>query len=68
MLRMLRRDDIQGFDTTWDEVHLSIKETSQDYLFESENGMRVQEPLRTILVLHDQETAQMGQTTNLNTL
>ena len=67
MLRMFRGDDIQGFDTRWDEVHLSMKETPQAYLFGSVYKRRV-EHLQTILVLHDPDTSQKGQTTKLNTL
>ena len=30
----LRGNDVQGFDSTWDEVLLSIKETPQDHMLE----------------------------------
>ena len=50
---MLHDDDVQGFDTRWDEVLLSIRKVSPDDILESLHETRRPEsdPLKTVLAL-----------------
>ena len=49
-------DNIQGFQTTWDEVLLSIKEMLQDRL-----TIRDSEELKTVLALYVQDIEQLSE-------
>ena len=54
----LRGDDMQGFDTRWDEVLLSIEEAPQVHIPESMYKRRIRESerLETVSSLNDQAT------------
>ena len=53
-----RGDDIQGFDTRWEKVLLSIEEMPQDHILESLHKRMTREPEqpKTIMALYDQNT------------
>ena len=53
---------LQGFDTRWDEVLLSLKELLQDNIFESLYRLRIREfeQLKTVLAICNKENEQMG--------
>ena len=57
MLLTLRWDDVQRFDTRWDEVLPPIKEVPQGNVLESLYKMRIRdsEQLKTVLALCDQD-------------
>ena len=48
----LRNDDVQEFDTRWDEVLLSVSKIPSDDVLESLYNLRIREPeqLKTVLV------------------
>ena len=52
----LRGDDVQGFDTRWCEVLLSIKEMHQDIVLGSLHKMRTRDPeqVDTVLAPYDE--------------
>ena len=56
----LHGDDVQDFDTRWDEVLLSIKEVHSDDILESLFSMRTRESdqLKTVLATYEQEIHQ----------
>ena len=53
----LRDDNIQEFDTSWDEVLLSVSKNPSDDILESLYKLRIRESaqLKTVLELHDME-------------
>ena len=57
---ILRDDNIQEFDTRWDEVLLSMSKIPSDDIFESLCKLRIRESdqLKTILELYDMEIHQ----------
>ena len=56
----LRYDDVQEFDTRWDEVLLSMSQIPSDDVLESLYRSRICEsdPLKTVLELYDMEIHQ----------
>ena len=56
---ILREDDVQGFDTKWDEVLSSTSEAPKDDILE---GMCKQ--LKTTFGLYNQETVHMNEPTS----
>ena len=56
----LRDDNIQEFDTKWDEVQLSMSKIPSDDVLESLYKLRIRESaqLKTVLELYDMETHQ----------
>ena len=57
---VLRTDDIQEFDSTWDEIVLSMTQIPSDGVLESlyKLGIRESEKLKTILELYNLEIHQ----------
>ena len=57
---MLHDDDVQGLDTRWDEVLLSIRKVSPDHILESLHETRRLESdqLKTVLAVHEREIEQ----------
>ena len=53
----LHGDAVQGFDTRWDEVSLSIQQVPSDDMLESfyQMLMRVSDQLKTVLALYERE-------------
>ena len=56
----LRNDDVQDFDTRWDEILLSMTEMPPDDVLESLYKVRIRESdhLKTVLELYDTEVHQ----------
>ena len=56
----LRGDDVQGFDTRWCEVLLSIKEMHEDNVLGSLYKMRIRhsEQVETVLAPYDEDIEQ----------
>ena len=56
----LRDDNIQEFDTRWDEVRLSMSKIPSDEILESVDKLRIRESveLKTVLELYDMEIHQ----------
>ena len=56
----LRGDDVQVFDTRWDEVLLSTEDTPADSVLECLHKMRIWESdkLHTVLAFYDQDIEQ----------
>ena len=56
----LRGKNVQGFDTRWDEVLLSVKDMLQDNVLQSLYRMRIRdsEQLKTVLALYDRDIEQ----------
>ena len=56
----LRNDDIQEFDSKWDEILLSMTQTPSDAILEGlyKSRTRESEKLKTVLELYDLETHQ----------
>ena len=56
----LRDDNIQEFDTRWDELLLSMSKIQSDDVLESMNKLRIRESaqLKTVLELYDMEIHQ----------
>ena len=57
---VLRNDDIQEFDSKWDEILLSMTQIPSDDILEGLYKLRIRasEKLKTVLELYDQETHQ----------
>ena len=57
----LHDDNIQEFDTRWDEVLLSMSKKPSDDILESLYKLRIREPaqLKTVLELYDMEIHQL---------
>ena len=56
----LRNDDVQEFDTRWDEILLFMTKTPPDDVLESFSTLRIRvsDQLRTVLELYDVEIPQ----------
>ena len=56
----LRDDNVQEFDTRWDEILLSMSKIPSDYVLESPYKMRIRESeqLKTVLELYEMEVHQ----------
>ena len=56
----LRNDDIQEFDSKWDEILLSMTQIPSDEIFESLYNLRIRESekLKTVLELYNMEIHQ----------
>ena len=56
----LRGDDVQGFDTMWDDVFLSIQEVPPDSILESffRTQLTKSDQLRNVLAMYDMELVQ----------
>ena len=59
----LRGDDVQEFDTKWDEVLLSMKNTLGEDMMESFVKLRIRnsEQVKTTSALYNQDTLEKGQ-------
>ena len=57
---ILRNDDVQEFDTRWDEILLSMTKIPPDDILESLHKLRIRESdqLKTVLELYDMEIHQ----------
>ena len=57
---VLRNDDIQGLDSKWDEILLSMTQIPSDHILESLYKLRIQESekLKTVLELSNMEIRQ----------
>ena len=57
---VLRNNDIQEFDSKWDEILLSMTKIQSDDILEGLNKLRIRESdkLKTVLELYDLETHQ----------
>ena len=66
----LRNDDVQDFDTRWDEILLSMTKIPQDDVLESLYKLRTRESdhSKTVLELYDMEIHQKISTPNCQTL
>ena len=66
----LRNDDVQDFDTRWDEILLSMTKIPQDDVLESLYKLRTRESdhSKTVLELYDMEIHQKISTPNYQTL
>ena len=56
----LRNDNVQDFDTTWDEILLSMTKIPSDDVLESLHKLRIRESaqLKTVFELYDMEIHQ----------
>ena len=65
----LRGDDVQGFDTQWDEVLSSVGETPKDDTLESMyRKLRDSEQLKTTFALYNRDTLQKNEPTSYTRL
>ena len=66
----LRADDVQGFDTRWDEVLLSTREVAWDAILESLCKMQIRESdhFKTVLALCEQDIEQKNTQPNYHKL
>ena len=56
----LRDDNVQEFDTRWDEILLSLSKIPSDYVLEGPYKLRIRESeqLKTVLELYEMEVHQ----------
>ena len=56
----LREDDVQGFDTRWDEVWLPTQDVPSDKIWKASTKMRIRESdqLKTVVALYEQDIIQ----------
>ena len=66
----LQNDDVQDFDTRWDEILLSVTKIPPDDVLESLHKLRIRESdqLKTVLELYDLEVHQKKSTSNCQKL
>ena len=63
-----RNDDVQEFDTRWDEILVSMTKIPSDDVLESWYRVRASDQLQTVLELYDMEIHQQISMPNYQTL